>query len=87
MRLRAVALETREQDHMAIGPVGPFKIESESEADEYLKDLLSHPEYRSMSEVCSRARALIKDQQLRDYFVSAAKPFWNGRTSAKYRVL
>jgi hypothetical protein len=58
---------------MVIGPVGPFRIESESEADEYLRDLLSHPEYRSMSEVCNRARALIKDQQLRDYFVSVAK--------------
>jgi hypothetical protein len=58
---------------MAIGPVGPFRIEIESDADEYLKDLLSHPEYRSMSEVRSRAQALIEHQELRDYFVSAAK--------------
>jgi hypothetical protein len=36
---------------MAVGPVESFKIESESEADEYLKDLLAEPKYRSISEV------------------------------------
>ncbi len=62
---------------MAISPVGPFKIESESEADAYWKDLLSHPEYRSLSEVHSRAQALIDDHNLREYFIEKANGVLN----------
>jgi hypothetical protein len=45
---------------MPIGPIGEFKIESESEADYYLRNLLAQHKYRSMDEVHSRARE-IKD--------------------------
>ena len=58
---------------MAIGPVEPFKIENESEADTYLKDLLARPEYRSMTEVQSRAQKDIPDPQLKKYFIDKAK--------------
>lgn len=50
-----------------------FKIENESEADSYLKDLLAKPKYRSMNEVCVRAQKLIPDRRLRDYFINQAK--------------
>jgi hypothetical protein len=57
----------------AVGPVGPFVIESESEADDYLRDLLEKPEYRSMGEVQMRAQKYIKDNNIRKYFVKKAK--------------
>lgn len=53
--------------------VEPFRIESESEADDYLKDLLAKPEYRSMNEVNSRAHQYITDEGLRIYFIDKAK--------------
>ncbi len=58
---------------MTVGPIQPFSIEHESEADSYLKDLLANPEYRSMGEVERRAKKLIKDSRLRDYFIDKAK--------------
>jgi hypothetical protein len=50
-----------------------FKIENEDEADAYLRDLLAKPEYRSMSEVYMRAKKLIPDAHLRNYFINRAK--------------
>ena len=50
-----------------------FMIESESEADAYLKDLLTKSEYRSMDEVAIRAQKLIKDENLKNYFINKAK--------------
>jgi hypothetical protein len=50
-----------------------FKIENESEADSYLKDLLAKPKYRSMNEVYVRAQKLIPDRRLRDYFINKAR--------------
>jgi hypothetical protein len=50
-----------------------FKIENESEADEYLTDLLATPQYRSMNEVQIRAQKYIADQQLRNYFIAKAR--------------
>ena len=50
-----------------------FKIEDESEADAYLRDLLANPEYRSMDEVYVRAQKLIPDARLRNYFINRAK--------------
>lgn len=35
--------------------VGPFVISHESEADDFLTELLDHPEYRSMEEIEYRA--------------------------------
>lgn len=58
---------------MTVGPVGPFTIECESEADYYLNELLKKPEYRSMSEVTMRAKKYIKDEHLRIYFINKAK--------------
>jgi len=42
-----------------------FRIEHEGEAHEYLTDLLSKDEYRSIDEVILRARELITDERLR----------------------
>jgi hypothetical protein len=53
--------------------VKTFKIENESEADSYLRDLLAKPEYRSMNEVYVRAQKLIPDARLRNYFINKAK--------------
>ena len=60
---------------MAIGPVEPFKIENESEADTYLKDLLARPEYRSMTEVQSRAQKDIPDPSLKNTSSTKRKRF------------
>lgn len=49
--------------------IEPFKIESESEADAYLRDLLAKNEYRSISEVESRAIKFIEDKNLQKYFI------------------
>lgn len=49
--------------------VEKFKIESESEADSYLKDLLSKDEYRTIHVVRERAVRHIPDEQLRAYFI------------------
>ncbi len=53
--------------------VEPFIIENESEADNYLKDLLAKPEYRSMDKVTIRAQKYIKDEHLKNYFSNKAK--------------
>ncbi len=53
--------------------IKPHMIESESEADAYLKDLLTKSEYRSMDEVKMRAQRLIKDENLKNYFINKAK--------------
>jgi hypothetical protein len=57
---------------MIVGPIGPYVIESEFEADEYLTALLEKPEYRSMDEVHKRAAEYIKDEHLKNYFVNQA---------------
>ena len=56
-----------------ISPITTYKIESESEADDYLKDLLSKKEYKSIDEVELRAKKLIDDDNLRNYFINKAK--------------
>jgi hypothetical protein len=53
--------------------VTQFRIESESEADEYLRDLLSKPEYQSMNEVEIRKQRHITDPTLKIYFMDKAK--------------
>jgi len=50
-----------------------FKIENESEADTYLRDMLAKPEYRSMNEVEVRAQKLIQDENIENYFINKAK--------------
>jgi hypothetical protein len=50
-----------------------FQIESESEADDYLKSLLERPEYRSMDEVRMRAQKYISNVRIKDYFINKAK--------------
>ena len=67
---KRLILSTR--PNMAIGPVESFKIESEAEADAYLKDLLAKPEHRSLTEVRVRMKSLIRDKRLQDYFVERA---------------
>ena len=57
---------------MPIGPIGEFKIESESEADYYLRNLLAQHKYRSMDEVHSRARE-IKDPRIKLHFIDKGK--------------
>jgi hypothetical protein len=56
-------------EKMPIGPIGEFKIESETEADYYLRNVLAQQKYRSMDEVHSRARK-IKDSRLKVYFIN-----------------
>jgi hypothetical protein len=53
--------------------VKPYRIESEAEADDYLKDLLAKEEYRSIHEVQIRAQKYIEDDSLRKYFVAKAE--------------
>ena len=53
--------------------VEPFMIESESEADDFLRDLLSKDQYRSMDEVRIRAQKYINDVNLKNYFIDKAK--------------
>lgn len=55
-----------------------FKIESESDADSFLKDLLAKPEYRSMNEVKYRAQELIINDNLRNYFIRKAEELLRG---------
>ncbi|WP_323884992.1 hypothetical protein [Aeromonas caviae] len=50
-----------------------FKIENETEADFFLKDLLARDEYRSMNEIRVRAHKLISDETLRMYFINKGK--------------
>jgi len=58
---------------MNVSPVGPFTIEDESAADEYLEALFEKPEYRSMHEVRLRADEHIRDKRVKDYFIEKAK--------------
>lgn len=53
--------------------VEPFIIESEAEADNYLNDLLEELALRSMDEVYLRAHKLIRDENLKQYFINKAK--------------
>jgi len=53
--------------------IAPYRIESESEADAYLSDLLAKKEYRSMLEVEQRANQFIQDDELRAYFIKKAR--------------
>ena len=55
---------------MPVGPIEPFAIESELEADDYLRDLLANPDYRSMDEVRRRAEKLVKNEPLKNYFIN-----------------
>jgi hypothetical protein len=55
---------------MPVGPIEPFAIENEHEADAYLRDLLANPDYRSMDEVRRRAEKFIKNEPLKTYFVN-----------------
>jgi hypothetical protein len=57
----------------SLSEISPFTIDYESEADYYLKDLLSKPEYRSMDEVLIRAQKLIKNPRVKAYFIDKAK--------------
>ena len=50
-----------------------FKIESETDADFFLKDLLAKDENRSVSEIMVRAHNLIPDEALRMYFINKGK--------------
>ena len=58
---------------MAIGPIQTFFIERETEADSYLSALLAEPENRSMDVVRAHAQRLIKDDDLKTYFLIRAK--------------
>jgi hypothetical protein len=53
--------------------IEPFKIENESEADEYLTALFAKDKYKSMDEVTLRAQKYITDERVRVYFVTKAK--------------
>ena len=53
--------------------VEPYTMDSESEADEYLDGLFKEPKNRSMDEVHMRAQKLIKDPNIKKYFVNKAK--------------
>lgn len=53
--------------------ISPYRIESESEANSYLEDLLEKKECRSLSEVKRISLELIDDEKLRTYFIEKAK--------------
>jgi hypothetical protein len=55
---------------MPVGPIEPFVIENEHEADAYLRDLLANPDYRSMDEVRRREQNIIKTETLKTYFIN-----------------
>jgi hypothetical protein len=57
---------------MTVGPIGEFKIDNEAEADYYLIEFLSKPEYRSMDEVVIRAQE-IKYPRLKVSFINKGK--------------
>jgi predicted methyltransferase len=50
-----------------------YTIDSEDEADDYLKDLLSKPEYRRDDEVLLRAQAHVPDACIRVYFIDKGR--------------
>lgn len=53
--------------------VESFVIDSESDADAYLKDLLKNDQYRSIDEVQIRAQKYIRDPIIKKYFIAKAK--------------
>lgn len=55
---------------MSVGPIQSFVIDHESIADDYLRDLLAKPEYRSMDEVRMRADKYIPNADLKNYFIN-----------------
>jgi len=56
---------------MPVGPIQTFVIENEIYADDCLRDLFEHAEYRNMDEVRRRARKYIPDDdRLRNYFIN-----------------
>ncbi len=57
---------------MPVGPIEPFELDNEPDADAYLKDLLEKPEYRSVDEVRLRAQKYIKDERLKNRFINRA---------------
>ncbi|WP_116138083.1 hypothetical protein [Trinickia diaoshuihuensis] len=58
---------------MTVRNIESYKIESEDEADAYLKDLFSDPQRRSMAEAAARADKYITSEHIRNYFLSQAK--------------
>ena len=50
---------------MTVGPVGPFVIDNEVDAGDYLRALLEKPEFRNMNEVRMRAQKYIKTDHLK----------------------
>ena len=61
------------EQQMAAGPIEKLTLDNEQEADDYLRDLLMQPELRSIEEVEKRAKALIKDDRLRNRFIIKAR--------------
>ena len=53
--------------------VESWKIESEAEADAYLKDMLSKPEYRRDDELLLRAQKHVPDAAIRVYFIDKGR--------------
>ena len=51
----------------------PFRIDSESLADVYLKDLFKYPNNRSIEEVQFRAKMVIRDEHIKNYFLEKAE--------------
>lgn len=48
--------------------VGPYTIDSETEANAYLSDLLKHPENQSMDVVERHCALRVKDPAIKAYF-------------------
>ena len=61
---------------MIVGPIQSYMIENETDADEYLTDLLKKPEYRSMDVVQTRAAKYIKDARVKNYFINKANEYF-----------
>jgi hypothetical protein len=55
-----------------------WTIDSEEEANDYLKDLLAKPEYRRVDEVLLRAQKYIPDARIRVYFINKGKEMLKG---------
>lgn len=59
---------------MNVGPIQPFAIDDEGTADEYLKDLLTKRENRSMDVVRYHAKIRnVPPGRMMDYFISKAE--------------
>ncbi|MEH2546812.1 hypothetical protein V1283_003457 [Bradyrhizobium sp. AZCC 2262] len=55
---------------MTVSNIEPFSLDHESEADDYLGALPEQPKYRNIREVEKRAKALIRDDRLRERFIT-----------------